>query len=400
MILWPDDHVIPMLGVTGEFGTGKTKMLLSLAPPRRTLILDTEMSSKDTAAYEKMGLTRIDVPALMYERHPKGHTSLQLFEWFIEFINSIDSDQYDVIAIDTANDFESGLTEWVASRHDEFRYSSAHTFRSMKGVFFGIVKDEWQKIKLRIAQKCQTFAFANHMRDKYVGDESTGEREAKGKDTFYKLSSLYLEMKYDVDDEAPSAIIKKSRLDRTVFDDNEIAKTIPIFRKGQRIANASGNTIREYIKNPVGERELRPDELPKEARLSDDERLKMETEKARNERISAERSVEAIKEAKELEAQKATARQRAFDLMRPGLQPAKKKEEQEEPQSEPNPVRDMIKAAEAKGKDIKERVIKAIQYELEDEPTGTLTRGQAKRIDQAMIDKYMDGITKVKKIKN
>jgi hypothetical protein len=390
MNLW-NDHVIPMLGVTGEIGTGKTKFLLSIAPPDRTIIYDTEMSSADTKAYMERGLMRIDVAKEMYKLHPNGYTEKELFVWWLGHVRSLEPGRYDVICVDVANDLETGLTDWFAdTQHGRFHYASAHSFRSMKGVFFGYLKAEWKKIKLDIAQRCQTFAFANHMRDEYEGDKRTGNREAKGKDTFFMLSALYLQMDFKPNDPAPVAEVLKGRLDDTAWDENGIALPISIIKKGMTIAPATPNKIREYIQNPVGARELTEQEQPRVEVLTPDQRLKLEAAKAQNEAIAAEASIEAIKEAQKLEDQRATAKHRALAAMKPQDEPADTPPISEVSDEE---VRTLLAAAEAKG--VKERVVKALQADLGVEATGQLTRGQVQRITRALLIKYTDGVNNV-----
>lgn len=400
--LWPDNHSLDVVGVTGEFGTGKTLFCLSIARPDRTLIFDLEMSSKDCPEFEKRGLTRIDIPAEMHrEFKGKPYSQKQLFLWWLKYIQTIEDGRYDNIILDPANEFEAGLVEWVASRYSEFDYKSRDKFRSMGGVFHSAVKDEWKRIKLMLAQKCQTFSFANHMRGVWVDGESTGDREAKGKDSFFALSSLYLHLDMESDADAPSAVVLKTRMKRTFFDEETglVKKIVPVLRKGQRIPVATPEAIREYIKDPVGDRELRPEEIVKEKVLTDDEKLQLQAKKAHDERLAAEAAKEVVKEQTEIEKLKTEREENARARAREALKPTSKPEVKTKPSPQKaeadllKAVKNLLDNAEAKG--VKERLVKGIQKDLGIKATGELTRGDAKKVTPEILKKYTEGLSKV-----
>ena len=71
--LWPKS--IEVIGGTGEYESGKTTFGLTICPGPETLYYDFEKSG---ASYEaELGFTRVDVPAEMQRRFPKGYTDSQ-----------------------------------------------------------------------------------------------------------------------------------------------------------------------------------------------------------------------------------------------------------------------------------------------------------------------------------
>jgi len=409
--LWPNNHIIPVIGVTGGFGTGKTKFLLSIARPDRTRIYDTEMSSVDCDEFVTRGLDRVDVAKEIFNQYPQGYTQKQYFVWWLKSMRSIEPGRFDAILVDIANELESGLMDWVASRHTQFGYKTEAGFRSMKGVFQGIVKDEWKRVKIDLAQRCQTFGFANHMRGVWIDGEPTGNKEAKGKDSFFSLSGLYLELFQEADDACPRGRVLKSRLDHTVFnEDGLVERIVPIIRKDQILPRATPQAIRDYIKSPVGTRKLRPDEKAQEPALSDDEKLQLKARIASAEAKRADLDSDNIAaaaylEEKKLEAMNKQEKSKAAALA--SLMPTAKKPssslaalnpafQRPEPtqQDKSDPLKVLLALAGEKG--VKTRVVKAIQFDLGVKATGSLTRAQAKMVTPEMITKYTDGVAKVK----
>ena len=101
---------IPVIGVTGDFGSGKTRFLCSISPGPSTLLFDTEKSSE---SYEEIGMKRVGVPEEMVKRKPNGYTQLDVFEWWLATCKMIPAGKYRVIGLDVAEDVEEGLAEWV-----------------------------------------------------------------------------------------------------------------------------------------------------------------------------------------------------------------------------------------------------------------------------------------------
>ncbi len=262
---------IPILGVCGEFGSGKTLFGASIAPGNhppnhpfagkpRTGIIDAEMSS---TTYEGSALAfeRFDLPAMLMQNRASGFTPIELYEKCRSLIDSIPNDQYDVLIIDPVTDIDSGLTDYVKANCSKFGLSSRQLEKS-SGLLWGVVKDQWNNWLLQIAQKCKTFVFTAHMRDHYIGNMPSGKREPKGKETLGKLASLYLELlrKPGKDGKvpaAPTARIIKGRLCDMILDaDGEIQNVEllpPIFE------NCTPKTIRAFIATPPTEKAVVPE---------------------------------------------------------------------------------------------------------------------------------------------
>ena len=143
--LW-DGMDVEVLGVTGEYNSGKTLFVLSI-DPENTRYYDFEKSGGGYA--ESLGATRIDVPAAMQQLMPGGYRARDLFAWWIKDIRKIQPGEYAVIATDTIGDIESGLADYVKhTQYSEYGFKTAENFESMGGVFWAAVKSfgrrRWQ----------------------------------------------------------------------------------------------------------------------------------------------------------------------------------------------------------------------------------------------------------------
>jgi hypothetical protein len=401
--LWPGKKRLKVVGVTGPWSSGKTQFILSIAKQKRTRLYDLEFSSADCEDYEEEGLTRIDLPAEMELAYPGGYTAKDMFLWWLNDVLSLDPFQYDLIAVDPANELERGMTDWVKSRFAEWKFGSESSFAKMEGVFWGTVKDEWKRLLVKIATRCQTLGLSNHLKTVWKNGKPTEDLEPKGKKTFMELASLYLYLERDVLGtkegrnlaQPPSAIVLKSRLRRTKFVDGMVDQIIPILP--DRIPVATPKALREYLLNPVGEREIREDEMITEKTYSNEQVLELKARIAADELAAAQLNQGNIQEATALEREKKSAMQAAYASMTATEEAPQDEPEQEAPAVDTSVSIDAVRAlmtlADKKG--VKERVTKAIQNELGVDTTGVLTGGQAKSITREMLDKYAAGLDKV-----
>lgn len=297
--IWPKVP-IPVLGVTGKIWSGKTLFLLSIAPGPRTLIYDTEKSSE---SYQpQIGFDRIDVAEEMARLYPGGYKAIDLFKWWVGHVTTIPAGKYDVIALDVAEEFESGLGDYVWENPVAFG-KTRNQFTQMEGIFWGVMKMALKKILVNIAAKCQTFAFANHMGKVWADKKPTSKDKPKGKSTFMELASLFLQMEREKDasgnvPQKPSAIVLKERLANiTIGEDGELQAVSML---PPRLPVATPAAIKEYLRaKPRDPRAYTAEERAPAVPRSDDERadIKLETAKAEAEaeRLRLERLHEEAK---------------------------------------------------------------------------------------------------------
>jgi hypothetical protein len=297
---------IPIIGVAGEHASGKTLFGATICPGPQTLIYDSEKSSE---TYRGLGFDRVDIPAELQRKHPKGYKPIDAFMWWLESVRAIPADKYRVIVLDVATDVEIGAVDWVRANPGYFSRTAAQYAR-MSGLVWGDMKELWKAILADIASRCQTFVFAVHMADVWVGDRPSGRRRPRGKSTLLELASLFLCLERCKDGKGnqqtvPSAVVLKSRLAHThVNAATGVVEIVPALPP--RLPAATPDAIRAYLLQPPDYRKLTKDERAPEAVLTDDDRAQIklqtaeaEAEAARLQLEKLERQERALREAKE-----------------------------------------------------------------------------------------------------
>lgn len=317
--LWPCNVGIEVIGLTGDFASGKTLFGLTIAPGKDTLVFDVE---KSTATYQSLGFDRIDLPGeLLSKFKGAAYKPIDLYMHWLERVRAIKPGQYRVIMLDPVSEIENGLVDWVRDNPKLFGYSASQF--AMGGFLWGAVKDYWKSILSDLATRCETFVFTSHLRTVWKGGTPTGQKSAKGKETLMEMASLYLHLERKKDakgnvPEVPSAIVLKSRLAETLIGEGGKVSIRPYLPP--RLQLATPQAIRDYILAPPDYSHLKKGELAPEEVMTEDEKLQLRaataqaeerTESLRTERLmkatsQATHQAAAIEKAKAEEAKAAT----------------------------------------------------------------------------------------------
>ena len=326
--LWPNAPSgspveIEVFGATGEYKSGKTLLGLSIAPgphpeghefagKPRTLYLDYEKSG---GTYQGLGCCRIDVPVVMQD-HMKGkpYRPLDVFKWFLEMLDHVKPNQFDVIMKDPITDIESGLVEYVKQNCTQFGLTQNQIAKS-GGLLWGAVKDYWKQVLLKLSAKCKCFYFTSHLRDVWSGNTPIkGQREPKGKNTLLELSSLYLWLDREPRDgkptpAKPAANVLKERLADTSFDDAGNVNIVQLMPP--RLPIATVDAIRQHIVAPPDYAKLKKGERVIEQGLSDDDKLRMQEHIAEADRDAQESRLALMGRQAEIAAKRKAAAEKA-----------------------------------------------------------------------------------------
>ncbi len=276
--LWPAP--IPVIGVSGKIGNGKTTFLLDIAAGP---------------------VKRIDVPLEMMKLHPGGYRPADTFEWFWTVVKSIPPGKFRVIAIDVGEEIDAGCAEWVWDHPLNFN-KTRNEFIKMSGIYQGIVSSFWKSILMDITSRCETFAFSNHVGLVFDsgGKVKAGEMRSKGRPVMKQSASLYINLTRTQDKEEPAGVVDlteggKSRL-MTWAIRGGVRKKVPVLPP--RMPVATPQAIRDYFVNPPDTTALKDVEKAHEREMTDDDRAALKLEIARQEgeneslrmhRIEAER---------------------------------------------------------------------------------------------------------------
>jgi hypothetical protein len=297
--IWPQP--IEIIGVTGEFASGKTLFGLTIAPGERTKVYDTEKSS---GSYASIKFERVSIPDVMAALKPSGYKPIDTFTWWLDDVKKTTPGKYDVIMIDTISEIEDGLVEWVQKNPTYFGHSSGQ-YAKMSGIMWGDVKTLWKNVLSDLASRCQTFVFCSHMSNIWQGDRPTGKRKPKGKETLMELASLYLLMERKADKNGvmpakPSAIQLKSRLVHISFDPETGELRDPQPCLPPRIPVCTPAEIRKYMNSPPDYKALKPEEKVQEETLTADERELLALQKAEAERDTEKMRLDRVSQQREM----------------------------------------------------------------------------------------------------
>lgn len=288
---------IPILGITGHIGSGKTMFMLRSCEPEQILVIDHEKSS--VTYQEQIGFNRIDVSDIMFTKYGNKYPEMQIYLSLVEFIESLQPKQYKLIMIDPFNEIEESFHRYVSANPQLFNYT-ANQFNAMAGVKWGCVKQLIKRFLMLITQKCECFCFVNHLGEKFLKDGTgTGIMQPKGKNTLMEKATLYLELGRDENISfIPKARVLKSRL--SMIPKDRTKPIIPLLPQNSIIENCTYDSIVQRMLNP--EQFTDKIELPSEPPLlSDDERLILSVKLANINNEKTEEIEEETEQTKEVE---------------------------------------------------------------------------------------------------
>ena len=319
--LWPRGKKLNFIGLSGPHKSGKSLWGCTI-DPANTLVFDFEKSCGD---YEALGFTRVDWPTMVLKKFGgRNYSKRQECSYLLSTFDKITPGKWSVIFLDPITDIESMIVEYVRANYADYGFASSETFTSSKGIFWGHANAAYKNILVELGSKCESLVWTSHMRNVWVGGKPTTAKEPKGKETLEELASLYLILDRtppgpgQEEPDVPSAIVTQNRLTEINITNGcmKIVQCLP-----PRIPQCTPDAIREYIVNPRGSGDLRPDEIPQEKSLTDDERLLLETSRAEDVRAAAEAEAEATRSKLEVAKLNHDARSRLNPTAKPKDKP-------------------------------------------------------------------------------
>jgi hypothetical protein len=313
---------LPVVGVTGEFGSGKTLFLLTIDPdcfdktrPPRTILWGTEAGLEpyvDSFAFEHRPLTDV----MLRPGYKPEHLYL---EWLGQ-MRAIQPGLFRFGGVDTISEIENGLADWAWARPEHFGYTRSQ-FVKMKGLYWGCVKNLWKQHLSEAAARFECFGFSSHTKLVWEGDEPTREKTAKGKQTLWELASLYLWLDRTPEPGSKKAPMKPSGTifqgkNRLVHFDAASGELRPILPP--RLPEATPDAIRHYIEHPANYNALKAGERALgDVPLTEDEKLLV------NAAIARDQAAAAGAELSRVEMMRQAAQAQGTAMARPASVPTK-----------------------------------------------------------------------------
>lgn len=293
--IWPNGYKIPLIVVTGPFGSGKTSWALDVDPvlkgqgQTRTLYIDMENSAAD---YENQyEIDRIPLPEHMRSL-ATSWTPAQMWKECKRLVTEkIKTGKYSVVVFDTFSPLQDGAFESNTGKDNMDRWAN--------------VKKDIETFLTLVEANVQTVVIIVHLRSK---KDNSKEKEPKGVDTFKQLASFYVYLHRDPNTQVviggksypacpkypyPSGIILKSRLQAITDQIDEFGGHVRRPLLPDRVPVCTPAALRSlYINNKAitfSEEEQLPEVVPgMNESFTEDEKLVLNTERANAEQATAE----------------------------------------------------------------------------------------------------------------
>jgi len=306
---------IPMIGLVGGKGSGKTFAGSSLSPEETTEIAVEDSAVTYNFPFAKSYSMFKEVKASADNGIP---SQLDCYMWFKDLLPKIDTR---ILFIDPITDLQAGGYQYIVKNCEEFGLSPEQC-RSSSGLVWGALKAHLKLLLGRVSRNLETIIYTSHTGLVWKGGKpAPGKVKAKGVDTFYELASLVVYLKRDVDPatgkqpDAPVGHITppmgKARLSRIEKLPDGSYGGVPLLPP--RIERFTWTEFRKSVNNPPNYAKLKKDQKADVETLSEDEKLILQAEIAENnaeaEQLKAERIAKtqaAQRKNKEALQQKAT----------------------------------------------------------------------------------------------
>lgn len=309
--LWLDAR-IPIIMLSGSVNSGKTIFALDIDPncrrqgtPPTTISWDQEGSASSyegalnfywrdirAAVFEGVHL-KVHKPSatdpkwrkiLLEKADVNDYPAASMFRaWYLDLL-TIEKGQYRVGIADTFTPLQEGLIEWLRM-HPEAFGRTANQYDKAASMFL------WPDIKAVLSHilttdcrlRFETFVMNVHLKNEWKHGGKTGQKVAEGLDVLEKIASLHIELdrtppaKGKEAPRVPKGIVRKERLIRFGATSDDDKPILP-----PHMDKATPAQIREYIANPPDFEKLKPAERMPEEVLTDDEKLLIQADIARN----------------------------------------------------------------------------------------------------------------------
>lgn len=258
-----------IIHITGEPDSGKTTAALECgAKPEDIWFLDSDVKGRATVQQLLDSGIRFgrydDLVALR-----RGRRELEFHEACLRLLDGVKPGAFQVIVWDTWSEFAKTCHDWVVAHPQQFRQNWA-AMGQVKGAQQWLEARRYEAELLhRLAELAEAVVVVTHLKDHLLNGIRTGKKVPDSSIALERVATLRLWLRRNPSSPVPVALVLK-RIDRKIVTPEGI-RTVAVLPP--RLAPAPGersiwDTIRRYWSNPVGDRPLRPEELPDEWEFS------------------------------------------------------------------------------------------------------------------------------------
>lgn len=261
--------IVPgVIHVTGEHDVGKTLFALQCgAHPSQIAFIDDDLKGRATMEQLRASGTELAIYTDLKTR-TRGMPQLGVYEECMKIIEELERhNNLDAIIWDTWSRFVSTLKPYVRKNMSKFRDGPDWAGKGdIKG---GQQWKEAQEYEGRIIARLNAVApvviLVTHLKDQYVGPRKTGKQIPDASRTINKVPAFRVWLRRNPSGSpVPVALVLK-RISEAKFIEGEglrVTNILPPRIQPQDGDGSVWDAIARYVKDPVGDRELLPHEMP------------------------------------------------------------------------------------------------------------------------------------------
>jgi hypothetical protein len=246
-----------LLHTFGEDGVGKTSLAITASnEPKKCVFLDGD-SGKSREMIEELDWLRYH--DLLVETVDKNEVA-----YFAHVMSTVKNlpNGLDVLVLDNAKQVFNAAHSYLLANKTKYRA----TMRGSGEIIGGL---EWQEVREHLLpelyalmrSKARLVVIITHEREQNIGGVKTGLMTAAADPSLRKAASPIIRLTRSRDGHpAPVGLVIKNI---GKFVDGEVIRVLP-----PRIPHCTWKTIKAYLADPVGNRELTDDETPNEFEIS------------------------------------------------------------------------------------------------------------------------------------
>lgn len=259
-----------VIHVTGEHDTGKTSFALECgAQPGAICFLDDDVKGRATVMKFMRDGNQFGAYHDLADIS-NGKTELQFHDACMSIIDGIKPGQYEAIVWDTWTRFQKTLHPYVLANKTKFR-STWSAMGKIKGAQEWSTAQDYEAAILNRLQKLAQVVFVvTHLKDHYEGEVKVpGKYEPASSRTMNRVPVLRLWLRQNPDSAVPiGLVLKRTDVKRPTPRGIRTVSVLPRKIVPAPSDESLWDTIRSYYENPVGLRELTPNEIPDAYELS------------------------------------------------------------------------------------------------------------------------------------
>jgi len=252
-----------LAGITGEPDTGKTTFALTTGvPSQRIAFIDDDLKTQSVAdSLEAQGKPFGSYFNLTREFAQSGNTKpADLHDMVMDHLRKLKSDvnEYDVLVFDNWSRMEGGIRDHSLKNMTKLSSMTPGQIAKMTQFTWPFTYNYYQEILDFMLSIAPLVFIITHVKKRY----KTDILEARGQRPLVEKSSFRIWLRHNPDSPAPIGLVLK----RIMKLDAETMKPVSILPR--RIKPCTWATIKNYIANPIGDRQPNQEEMPNAFELS------------------------------------------------------------------------------------------------------------------------------------